>query len=163
MIKRIALLMVFGLALSQQRTGDPSSSKFPGGYIGVGIQIGKTEESLRFIDVQISTGIALIGNQLDLPIYVFLGGSTGKRFQGGQSQTYFDWQAVMLSFVQFGIGRGNITINSHKVPRKKYWAGLSVIPLMYTTDSYTYDDKLHKQQGLMVTIPLPIFGFNFYP
>ena len=163
LVKRIALLMIIGLVLSQQRTGDPSSSKFPGGYIGLGIQIGKTEESLRFIDVQISTGVALIGNQLELPIYIFLGGSAGKRFQVGQSQTYLDWQAVMLSYVQFGIGRGIITFNSHRVPRKKYWAGISAIPLVYTTDSYIYDDKLYKQRGLMGTIPLPFFGFNFYP
>ena len=167
MKRLLPLLMLTGLLFGQETfthtvSGEPSSS-FPGGYIGLGIQIGKTEEGLKFIDAQISTGVALIGGPLELPIMVFLGGSSGKRFQGGKSQSYFDWQAVMLSFIQFGIGRGNISIDSHKSPRKKYWVGLPFIPLVYTRDNYFYEGKLYKQRGFMGTLPLPFFGFNFHP
>ena len=164
----LTLFILIGLLFGQDTSvsGKPSSS-FPGGYIGLGIQIGKTEEGLKFIDAKISTGVALIGGgQIELPIYVFLGGSSGKRFQGGKSQSYFDWQAVMLSFIQFGIGRGIISIDSHKSPRKKYWVGfpfIPFIPLVYTRDNYSYEGKLYKQHGFMGTLPLPFFGFNFHP
>ena len=70
----------------------------------------------------------------------------------------------MLSFIQFGIGRGIISIDSHKTPRKKYWVGLSMIPLVYTRDNYSYEGRLYKQHGLMGTLPfLAFFGFNFHP
>ena len=166
----LPLLMLTGLLFGQETfthtvSGEPSSS-FPGGYIGLGIQIGKTEEGLKFFDAQISTGVALIGykyNLFELPAFCFLGCSYGKRFQGGKSQSYFDWQAVMLSFIQFGIGRGIISIDSHKSPRKKYWVGFPFIPLVYTRDNYSYEGKLYKQRGFMGTLPLPFFGFNFHP
>ena len=58
----LPLLMLTGLLFGQETfthtvSGEPSSS-FPGGYIGLGIQIGKTEEGLKFIDNQISAGVA---------------------------------------------------------------------------------------------------------
>ena len=62
----IPLFMLTGLLFGQETSvhGEPSSS-FPGGYIGLGFQIGKTEEGLKFIDAQISTGVALIGGPLE--------------------------------------------------------------------------------------------------
>ncbi|MAQ87873.1 MAG: hypothetical protein CMG23_06785 [Candidatus Marinimicrobia bacterium] len=38
-----------------------SQSSFPGGYLSIGPQIGKTQEKTRYIDIQISPSIVLIG------------------------------------------------------------------------------------------------------
>ena len=49
-------------------------SSFPGGYLTLGLQLGKTKDKTRFIDIQISPSIVLIGPyKHDLPGYLFFG------------------------------------------------------------------------------------------
>ena len=142
-----------------------SQSSFPGGYLSIGLQIGKTQKKTRYIDVQISPSIVLIGPyKQDLQGYLFFGTSIGKRFSKGDSFMYFDMNLNFWNVLfTLGTGRGVFLDKDKKYPRNKYWGGLGFIPIILCTDNYFINEYKHKQIGIMTTLPLPIFGNNFYP
>ena len=153
------------LIISYSFAENPSESSFPGGYVNIGFQIGKTKDKSRFIDIQVSPSIVLIGPyKHDLPGYVFFGSSVGKRFSKGNSFMYFDmnlnfWNTLLT----LGTGRGILLDKGKKYSRNKYWGGLGFIPLILCTDNYFIDENQYKQIGIMGILPFPVFGNNFYP
>jgi len=140
-------------------------SSFPGGYLSLGLQIGKTKDKSRYIDIQISPSIVLIGPyKHDLPGYLFFGCSVGKRFSKGNSSMYFDmnfnfWNVLLT----LGTGKGFLLDKDKKYSRNKYWVGLGFIPFVLCTDNYFIDENQYKQIGIMGILPFPVFGNNFYP
>jgi len=153
------------LIISYSFAENPSESSFPGGYVSLGLQIGKTKDKSRYIDIQISPSIVLIGPyKHDLPGYLFFGCSVGKRFSKGNSSMYFDmnfnfWNTLLT----LGTGRGILLDKGNKYSRNKYWGGLGFIPLILCTDNYFIDENQYKQIGIMGILPFPVFGNNFYP
>tara|TARA_B100000749_G_scaffold243643_1_gene205011 strand:- start:117 stop:611 length:495 start_codon:yes stop_codon:yes gene_type:complete len=153
------------LIISYSFAENPSESSFPGGYVSIGFQIGKTKDKSRFIDIQVSPSIVLIGPyKHDLPGYLFFGSSVGKRFSKGNSFMYFDmnlnfWNTLLT----LGTGRGILLDKGKKYSRNKYWGGLGFIPLILCTDNYFIDENQYKQIGIMGILPFPVFGNNFYP
>ena len=153
------------LIISYSFAENPSESSFPGGYVSLGLQIGKTKDKSRYIDIQISPSIVLIGPyKHDLPGYLFFGSSVGKRFSKGNSSMYFDmnfnfWNVLLT----LGAGRGILLDKGNKYSRNKYWGGLGFIPLILCTDNYFIDENQYKQIGIMGILPFPVFGNNFYP
>ena len=145
--------------------GSFSESSFPGGYLSIGLQIGKTEDKTRYIDIQINPSIVLVGPyKHDSPGYLFIGSSLGKRYSEGKLVKYFDmnlnfWNTLFT----FGIGRGFILEEGQNYLRKKYWGGLGFIPVILCTDNYYINDRKYKQIGIMGILPFPLFGNNFYP
>ena len=164
MKKNIVYFISF-LIISYSFAENPSESSFPGGYVSIGFQIGKTKDKSRFIDIQVSPSIVLIGPyKHDLPGYVFFGSSVGKRFSKGNSFMYFDmnlnfWNTLLT----LGTGRGILLDKGKKYSRNKYWGGLGFIPLILCTDNYFIDENQYKQIGIMGILPFPVFGNNFYP
>ena len=153
------------LIISYSFAENPSESSFPGGYVSIGFQIGKTKDKSRFIDIQVSPSIVLIGPyKHDLPGYVFFGSSVGKRFSKGNSFMYFDMNLNFWNVLfTLGTGRGVILDKDKKYSRNKYWGGLGFIPLILCTDNYFIDENQYKQIGIMGILPFPVFGNNFYP
>ena len=153
------------MIISNSFAENPSESSFPGGYVSLGLQIGKTKDKSRYIDIQISPSIVLIGPyKHDLPGYLFFGSSVGKRFSKGNSSMYFDmnfnfWNVLLT----LGAGRGILLDKGNKYSRNKYWGGLGFIPLILCTDNYFIDENQYKQIGIMGILPFPVFGNNFYP
>ena len=153
------------LIISYSFAENPSESSFPGGYVSIGFQIGKTKDKSRFIDIQVSPSIVLIGPyKHDLPGYLFFGSSVGKRFSKSNSFMYFDmnfnfWNTLLT----LGTGRGILLDKGKKYSRNKYWGGLGFIPLILCTDNYFIDENQYKQIGIMGILPFPVFGNNFYP
>ena len=153
------------LIISYSFAENLSESSFPGGYVSIGFQIGKTKDKSRFIDIQISPSIVLIGPyKHDLPGYLFFGSSVGKRYSKGNSFMYFDmnlnsWNTLLT----LGTGRGILLDKGKKYSRNKYWGGLGFIPLILCTDNYFIDENQYKQIGIMGILPFPVFGNNFYP
>ena len=153
------------MIISYSFAENPSESSFPGGYVSIGFQIGKTKDKSRFIDIQVSPSIVLIGPyKHDLPGYLFFGSSVGKRFSKGNSFMYFDmnfnfWNTLLT----LGTGRGILLDKGKKYSRNKYWGGLGFIPLILCTDNYFIDENQYKQIGIMGILPFPVFGNNFYP
>ena len=153
------------LIISYSFAENPSEGSFPGGYVSIGFQIGKTKDKSRFIDIQVSPSIVLIGPyKHDLPGYLFFGSSVGKRFSKGNSFMYFDmnfnfWNVLLT----LGAGRGILLDKGNKYSRNKYWGGLGFIPLILCTDNYFIDENQYKQIGIMGILPFPVFGNNFYP
>ena len=75
-MNRYYIHLIFLLMISHILGVNPSQSSFPGGYLSIGLQIGKTQEKTRYIDVQISPSIVLIGPyKQDLQGYLFFGTS----------------------------------------------------------------------------------------
>ena len=144
---------------------NPSQSSFPGGYLSIGLQIGKTQEKTRYIDIQISPSIVLIGPyKQDIQGYLFFGSSIGKRFSKDNSFMYFDMNLNFWNVLfTLGIGRGVLLDKDKIYPRNKYWSGLGFIPIILCIDNYFINKHKHKQIGIMTTLPLPLFGNNFYP
>ena len=153
------------MIISYSFAENPSESSFPGGYVSIGFQIGKTKDKSRFIDIQVSPSIVLIGPyKHDLPGYVFFGSSVGKRFSKGNSFMYFDMNLNFWNVLfTLGTGRGVILDKDKKYSRNKYWGGLGFIPLILCTDNYFIDENQYKQIGIMGILPFPVFGNNFYP
>ena len=153
------------LIISYSFAENPSESSFPGGYVSIGFQIGKTKDKSRFIDIQVSPSIVLIGPyKHDLPGYLFFGSSVGKRFSKGNSFMYFDMNLNFWNVLfTLGTGRGVILDKDKKYSRNKYWGGLGFIPLILCTDNYFIDENQYKQIGIMGILPFPVFGNNFYP
>ena len=153
------------MIISYSFAENPSESSFPGGYVSIGFQIGKTKDKSRFIDIQVSPSIVLIGPyKHDLPGYLFFGSSVGKRFSKSNSFMYFDmnfnfWNTLLT----LGTGRGILLDKGKKYSRNKYWGGLGFIPLILCTDNYFIDENQYKQIGIMGILPFPVFGNNFYP
>ena len=164
MKKNIVYFISF-LIISYSFAENPSESSFPGGYVSIGFQIGKTKDKSRFIDIQVSPSIVLIGPyKHDLPGYLFFGSSVGKRFSKSNSFMYFDmnfnfWNTLLT----LGTGRGILLDKGKKYSRNKYWGGLGFIPLILCTDNYFIDENQYKQIGIMGILPFPVFGNNFYP
>ena len=168
------------LIISHTLAENPWESSFPGGYLSLGLQIGKTKDKTRYIDIQISPSIVLIGPyKHDLPGYLFFGSSVGKRYsignrftgllsikpaRKGNSFMYFDmnlnfWNGLFT----LGTGRGILLDKDKQYSRNKYWGGLGFIPLILCTDNYFIDENQYKQIGIMGILPFPAFGNNFYP
>ena len=88
---RFFLSLFFIISYSFSDDNRWAESSFPGGYLSLGIQMGKTKDNSRFIDVQISPSFVLIGPYKHaFPGYLFLGSSIGKRFSKEKSIIYFD-------------------------------------------------------------------------
>ena len=157
----IFCLIVFSYSFAE----NPSESNFPGGYVSIGLQFGKTQQNTQFIDVQITPSIVMIGPyKQNIQGYLFLGSSLGKRFIDGKSLSYFDlninfWNGLFT----FGTGRGIFFENGERYFRKKYWGGIGIIPLVLSRDYYIKNELEYKQKGLMGILPFPMFGNNFYP
>ena len=162
---RFFLSLFFIISYSFSDGNRWAESSFPGGYLSLGIQLGKTKDNSRFIDIQISPTLVLIGPyKHDFPGYLFLGSSIGKRFSKEKSIIYFD---VNLNFwntlLTFGKGKGLLLDKNEKYPRNKNWAGLGFLPLIACIDNYIIDKNKYKQSGIMGVFPFPFFGNNFYP
>lgn len=162
---RFFLSLFFIISYSFSDGNRWAESSFPGGYLSLGIQMGKTKDNSRFIDIQISPTLVLIGPyKHDFPGYLFLGSSIGKRFSKEKSIIYFD---VNLNFwntlLTFGKGKGLLLDKNEKYPRNKNWAGLGFLPLIACIDNYIIDKNKYKQSGIMGVFPFPFFGNNFYP
>ena len=178
MIRRlIILLLIVGITTLQADTAgnilryllmsekeDFKNSILPGGYIGIGISIGKTNKKDIYWDAQITGTMHIIsGYQIKyVPGYTFLGFTMGKRFTNTKRMAYLDLQANLWSFIQIGYGRGWLFYDNKRIPRKKMWIG-SPFPIILTFDNYILDNELVKQKGLMFSLPLPIYGKTFYP
>ena len=162
---RFFLSLFFIISYSFSDDNRWAESSFPGGYLSLGIQMGKTKDNSRFIDIQISPTLVLIGPyKHDFPGYLFLGSSIGKRFSIEKSIIYLD---VNLNFwntlLTLGKGKGFLLDKNEKYPRTKNWAGLGFFPLIACIDNYIIDKNKYKQSGIMGVIPFPFFGNNFYP
>tara|TARA_B100001250_G_scaffold121895_1_gene103416 strand:- start:1513 stop:2031 length:519 start_codon:yes stop_codon:yes gene_type:complete len=159
------IFLISLLIISKTLAENPWESSFPGGYLSIGLQMGKTKDKTQFMDIQISPSIVLIGPyKHDLPGYLFLGTSIGKRYSKGNSFGYFD---INLNFwnvlFTLGTGRGVLFDKNKRYLRNKYWGGLGFIPVIFCTDNYYINENKYKQIGIMGTLPLPVFGNNFYP
>ena len=166
-MKKNRLFIYLFFIISYSFSGDNhwTESSFPGGYLSLGIQMGKTKDNSRFIDIQISPSFVLIGPyKHKFSGYIFLGSSIGKRLSKEKSNIYFD---VNLNFwntlLTLGGGKGFILDKDEKYLRNKTWAGLGFLPLIVCTDNYIIDKNKYKQAGIMGVLPLPFFGNNFYP
>ena len=161
----ITNFLFYLIVISNSFAENPSKNSFPGGYVGIGIQIGKSIQNTQFIDIQISPSIVAVGPyKQNIPGYLFFGTSLGKRFSDGKSIIYFDlnmnfWNGLLI----FGTGRGKLFEDRQKYWRKKYWAGIGIIPVFVSKESFTKNEIEYKQKGLMGVLPFPIFGNNFYP
>ena len=77
---------------------------------------------------------------------------------------YFDMNLNFCNFLfTLGTGRGVLLDKDKTYSRDKYWTGLGFIPIILCTDNYYLNNSKNKQIGIMGTLPLPIFGNNFYP
>jgi len=157
----LAQVLAMGFLLSE----NPQENSFPGGYLGLGVQIGKTKDGPKFMDLQISAGIVALGPyKQDLPFFLFLGASSGRRNAAGNVAKYFDLNAGLWSMLSLGIGKGWINDGSNKkIPRKKYWGGPGFLPLILCRDIHYVNEKKNIQTGVMGVLPFPMFGNNFYP
>ncbi len=164
-MKKNTIYFLFLLSLYPIIAENPSESSFSGGYLSLGIQIGKTENKTVYIDIQISPSIVLIGPyKHDSPGYLFFGSSIGKRYGGENSFRYIDvnlnfWNALFT----LGTGKGFVFAEGNKYQRTKYWGGLGFVPIILCTDNYYINNNKYKQIGIMGILPLPVFGYNFYP
>ena len=149
LILNLSLLFPFFIAPE-----NPSKSKFPGGYISLGLQFGKDSNAIKFRSYQIS-----LGTSIEEPLMVGL--TFGKRYyNNGQSYHYFDLQSNLIFLL--GAGIGFINDNNKIFFRKKVFGGLG--PFMYSRDWVNYKDKLIKNSGLMMAFPiLTVFGNTFHP
>ena len=78
-MKKNTIHLLFLLLLSPIIAESISESSFSGGYLSLGIQIGKTENKTVYIDIQISPSIVLIGPyKHDSPGYLFSAVQLGK-------------------------------------------------------------------------------------
>ena len=133
---------------------NPGKSSFPGGYISLGLQFGKDNSAIKFRSYQIN-----IGTSIGQPLMVGL--TFGKRYYNDdKSYYYFDLQGNIIFLL--GVGIGIISEDDNIYIRKKYFGGLG--PFMYSNDWINYKDKLIKNSGLMISLPvLTVFGNAFHP
>ena len=133
---------------------DPSKSRFSGGYLSLGLQLGKDNNEIKFRSYQIN-----LGTSIGEPLMVGL--TFGKRYyKDGRSYHYFDLQGNIIFLLGCGIGfvneGGNMSF------RKKVFGGLG--PLMYSMDWVNNQDQLIENSGMMIALPiLTVFGNTFHP
>ena len=179
MIRRlIILLLIVGITTLQadpagdvlrywlmSEKEDFKNSILPGGYLGLGISIGKNNQNKIYWDTQITGSIQIISkNTLYWKGGTFAGITLGRRITNTKRMIYFDFQANFFSgrLMQMGYGRGWMFYEQKRIPRKKLWLG-SPLPIIITFDKYMLNEELVKHKGLMFTLPLPIYGKTFYP
>ena len=133
---------------------NPSESNFHGGYITLGLQFGKNNDSVKFHSYQINIATSIEGP-------LMAGITYGKRYyKDNRTYSYFDIQTNIIFFL--GIGMGMIKENKEIYFRKKISAGVG--PIMYSKDWVNYNDKSNKNSGIMISAPmLTVFGKNFHP
>ena len=157
---KIIILLLFNTLLSYS---EYDNSNFPGGYINLGINLGKTNDNTFFKDVQITSGLVLVGYYHNgMPGYIFGGATIGKRFYKNKTALYYDLQTNFWNvWGSIGFGKGYIIIDNQKNKRTKAW--FSLMPIARTYDNYILDNQKIKHKGFMGIIPFPIFGKYFYP
>ena len=133
---------------------NPSESDFRGGYITLGIQFGKDNNTIKFHSYQINIATSIEGP-------LMAGITYGKRYyKDNKTYSYFDIQTNIIFFL--GAGIGIIKKNKDIYFRKKILAGFG--PIMYSKDWANYNDKLNQSSGIMISAPiLTVFGNIFHP
>ena len=133
---------------------NPSESNFRGGYITLGIQFGKENNTLKFHSYQINIATSIEGP-------LMAGVTYGKRYyEDNRTYSYFDIQTNIIFFL--GAGMGIIKENKDIYFRKKILMGVG--PIMYSKDWANYNDRLNKNSGIMIFAPmLTVFGNAFHP
>tara|TARA_B100000029_G_scaffold60510_1_gene54477 strand:+ start:322 stop:816 length:495 start_codon:yes stop_codon:yes gene_type:complete len=158
---KVIILLFLKILLSYS---EYDNSNFPGGYINLGINIGKTNDNTIFRDVQITSGLVLFGpyHNEKMPGYIFGGVTIGKRFYKDKTALYYDLQINFWGVLgSIGFGKGYINIDNQKYNRTKTW--FSLMPIARTYDNYILDNQKIKHKGYMGVIPFPFFGKYFYP
>ena len=157
---KVIILLLFNILLSYS---EYDNSNFPGGYLNLGINLGKTNDNTFFWDAQITSGIVIVGYYHNgMPGYIFGGATIGKRFYKNKTALYYDLQTNFWNvWGSIGFGKGYIIIDNQKNKRTKAW--FSLMPIARTYDNYITDNQKIKHKGFMGIIPFPIFGKYFYP
>ena len=81
----------------------------------------------------------------------------------GTKQRYGDLQLNLVSIVAGGFGIGVISNGGSMYKRKKSWAGILPLPVILTKDSFSIEGERLSSKGIMLSYPMPIFGFSFFP
>jgi len=133
---------------------NPSESDFRGGYITLGIQFGKDNNTIKFHSYQINIATSIEGP-------LMAGITYGKRYyKDNRTYSYFDIQTNIIFFL--GAGIGIIKENKDIYFRKKIFGGVG--PIMYSKDWASYNDRLNKNSGIIISAPmLTVFGNTFHP
>ncbi len=138
---------------------------FPGGYISVGYQWGKTSNGERFRDLQVTGAVLvpLISPEV-FPVFQFAGFSVGTRkMRNGSRMRYYDIQLNNLSIVTAGFGVGKMLHGTSSYRRKKVWGSIVTLPVVISRDWMEMSDESIISTGGMLIYPVPFFGYAFYP
>ena len=154
----IILFLQINIIYSQtnyERSDSPADSDFPGGYISLGIQFGKNNDEIKFRSYQINLGLGLTNWPQS-----FVGLTFGNRiFKNESNYKYVDLQFSCAYLAGIGIG---IALKDDKTyHRRKSWIGLG--PIMYSKDWLYIDEVPQKSKGAIFVLPIPKFGYAFYP
>ena len=161
-IRKTVLLLSIITVIEGQNECRPCNSSFPGGYISISYQIGKNSNEQRFRDLQVSFAVVIPHGEL--PVFPFLGLTYGSRkMKDGTKQRYGDLQLNLVSIVAGGFGIGVISSGGSMHKRKKSWAGILPLPVILTKDSFSIEGERLTSKGIMLSYPMPIFGFAFVP
>tara|TARA_B100000686_G_C16522753_1_gene828101 strand:- start:99 stop:578 length:480 start_codon:yes stop_codon:yes gene_type:complete len=138
-----------------ERSDSPADSEFPGGYISLGIQFGENNNAIKFRSYQINLGLGLTNSPQS-----FVGLTIGNRiFKNESNYNYVDLQFSCAFLAGVGIG---IALKDNKIyHRRKSWIGLG--PIMYSKDGIYIDEVPQKSKGVIFALPIPKFGYAFYP
>lgn len=161
-IRKIVLFLSIITVIEGQNKCRPCNSSFPGGYVTISYQIGENSNEQRFRDLQVS--FAVVVPHGELPVFPFLGLTYGSRkTTDGTKQRYGDLQLNLVSIIAGGFGIGLISSGGSLHKRKKSWAGIFPLPVILTKDSFSIDGTKLSSKGIMLSYPMPIFGFAFFP
>ena len=161
-IRKTVLLLSIITVIEGQNECRPCNSSFPGGYVTISYQIGKNSNEQRFRDLQISFAVVIPHGEL--PVFPFLGLTYGSRkMKDGTKQRYGDLQLNLVSIVAGGFGIGVISSGGSMHKRKKSWVGILPLPVILTKDSFFIEGERLSSKGIMLSFPMPIFGFAFFP
>ena len=139
----------------------PSSSNFPGGYLGFSINY----DTQQTIGYQLSLGIVIpaVGEAAMGP-YLFPGIVGGMRYSKENKQTYLytDLQLLYLnSGVWGGVGKGKAFYNGVIINRDKLFGGYLMFGGIIEKMPLNKEEQYYK--GLHFGIALPLIGNHFYP
>ena len=135
---------------------------FPGWIYFYFISDWKNSNEQRLRDLQVS--FSLVIPHGELPVLPFIGLTYGSRkMEDGKKQRYSDLQLNLVSIIMAGFGIGVISSDGSRYNRRKSWVGILPLPIILTKDWSFIDGERLSSKGIMISYPVPRFGYAFYP
>ena len=161
-------LLAVNVGFSQINPENPSESRFPGGYITLGIQFGSPIDTEGGIVTSLQTTVGVVVpwiGKSGLGPYLFPGVTFGRRktYPAKTISSYVDFQLTYFVGFWGGVGIGRVYSDAHQYIRVKAYGGFLLGGVTYDRPLRPVGQDYPSYLSFNLGLAYPFFGYHFMP